>query len=132
MKFKAPHWLTVTFAAVGCCAIALARQFPDYSFVLSVVAGICTAMTAPTISSAPSVPPNVPPLALLALLVSLMSCARTPTVPQQANVASYGAALEACIAHAKATDGGIQSYCACQEQARANWSIPPSDGGLCP
>ena len=54
MKFTSPHWLTVVFAAVGVCAGALAPMFPNYAVMFSLVAGICSGLSAPTISPAPA------------------------------------------------------------------------------
>jgi hypothetical protein len=57
MKINAPHWLTLVFGAVGCCAGALAPMFPNYAAILSVVAGICAALATPNLTPAPKVLP---------------------------------------------------------------------------
>jgi hypothetical protein len=56
-------------------------------------------------------------------------CAKAPTVPQQASVAAYTAALESCVATAKATDGGMASYVACRNQTDKTFGRAPDDAG---
>jgi hypothetical protein len=60
-------------------------------------------------------------------------CASVPTVPQQAAVASYTAALETCVTTAKVTDGGMASYVACRNRTDQQYGLAPesatTDGG---
>lgn len=72
---------------------------------------------------------------LLVLLVAGLSLgssgcgSKTPSVPQQADVAAYTAALQACIGTAKATDGGFLSYEACRDRTDKQFGRTPEDGG---
>jgi hypothetical protein len=57
----------------------------------------------------------------------LISCSpSTPTPAQQATLGTYEAALQACIARAKLTDGGYASYQACASKVDMTFR---SDGG---
>jgi hypothetical protein len=69
---------------------------------------------------------------LLAGGVSVGSSAcgsKVPSVPQQADVAAYTAALETCITTAKATDAGTASYVACRNHVDQQFGRTPEEGG---
>lgn len=60
---------------------------------------------------------------------ALFGCASVPSIPQQASVASYTAALESCVTTARATDAGLAGYRACRDQVDKQYGRTPEDGG---
>ena len=67
--------------------------------------------------------------AVVASWLLLTGCAKTPSVPQQADVASYTIALESCVATAKVHDAGMAGYEACRDQVDNQYGRAPEDAG---
>jgi hypothetical protein len=61
------------------------------------------------------------------MTLGLVACASAPTPIQQAGVGTYGAALQGCVAQAKASDGGDASYLVCAH--KVDVAFGRADGG---
>jgi hypothetical protein len=75
-------------------------------------------------------------LAFTLALAFATGCASVPSVPQQASVASYTTALEACVATAKTQrmNGATfaeaeQAYAACRDAVDKQYGRAPEDAG---
>lgn len=68
-------------------------------------------------------------IALIAVLFLGACSAAAPTPAQQASLATYEAALQACIARAKLNDAGYYSYKACADGVTDLWFHTSPDGG---